>query len=127
MRSTTLLPLIYTNVEAAGVFIFACLVWNVPEMMGMVRQMAKRSRKAAVAQDGGSLGILIGLQLLGLALNFFFAWVLPSTAISWQRTALFVAGVIAILLGVALRWYAIWTLGRYFTRDVAVSADQQVI
>jgi protein-S-isoprenylcysteine O-methyltransferase Ste14 len=35
--------------------------------------------------------------------------------------------VILILLGVALRWYAIWTLGRYFTRDVAVSADQQVV
>jgi protein-S-isoprenylcysteine O-methyltransferase Ste14 len=26
-----------------------------------------------------------------------------------------------------LRWYAIWTLGRYFTRDVAVSAEQQVV
>ena len=36
-------------------------------------------------------------------------------------------GVILILLGVALRWYAIRALGRYFTRDVAVSADQLVV
>jgi len=32
-----------------------------------------------------------------------------------------------ILLGLALRWYAIWKLGRYFTRDVAVSSDQPVV
>ena len=38
----------------------------------------------------------------------------------WQRTAVFVAGVVGVVLGVALRWFAIWTLGRYFTRDVAV-------
>lgn len=122
-----MLPLIYTNMGAAGIFIAACIVWNVPEMIGMVRQMANVSRKAAVVQDRGSLGILIGLQWLGLALNFLFAWLFPSAAIFWQRTALFLLGIVCILLGVALRWYAIWTLGRYFTRDVAVSADQQVV
>jgi protein-S-isoprenylcysteine O-methyltransferase Ste14 len=122
-----LLPLIYTNGAAAGVFIAACLVWNVPEIPGMLRHMATSSRKAASAQDRGSLGILIGLQWLGLAFNFVFAWWFPEAAIPWQRTALFVLGVICMLLGVALRWYAIWTLGRYFTRDVAVSADQQVM
>ncbi len=126
-KEAPLLPLIYTNIDAAGVFLAACIVWNVPEMIGMVRQMAKASRKAAAVQDRGSLGILIGLQWLGLALNFLFAWLFPSAAIFWQRTALFLLGNISILLGVALRWYAIWTLGRYFTRDVAVSEDQQVI
>lgn len=122
-----MLPLIYTNTGAAGIFLAACIIWNVPELTGMVRQMAKVSRKAAAIQDRGSLGILIGLQWAGLALNFLLAWLFPSAAISWQRTALFLLGIICILLGVALRWYAIWTLGHYFTRDVAVSADQQVI
>ena len=32
-----------------------------------------------------------------------------------------------MLLGVALRWYAIWTLGKYFTREVATRADQSVM
>ena len=45
----------------------------------------------------------------------------------WARPAMFAAGVSSMVLGVALRWYAIWTLGRYFTRDVAVSADQPVV
>ena len=93
----------------------------------MPRQMAKVSRKTASVTDRGSLIILIGLQWIGLFLNFLFGWLFPMAAIPWQRTALFILGLILMLAGVALRWYSIWTLGRYFTRDVAVSADQQVV
>ncbi len=89
--------------------------------------MAKVSRNADLIQDRGSLVILLGLQWTGLALNFLLAWLLPAAAISWQRTALFFVGETCILLGVALRWYAIRVLGRFFTRDVAVSPDQQVV
>ena len=32
-----------------------------------------------------------------------------------------------MLLGVALRWYAVETLGRYFTRTLTVQADQSVV
>ena len=122
-----MLPLIYTNPGATGIFIAACLVWMVPEMIGTYPQMAKVSRKAVAVQDRGSMVILIGLQWVGLALNFALAWLFPAAAIPWQPMALFVTGVIFILLGVALRWYAIWTLGSFFTRDVAVSVDQQVV
>ena len=73
------------------------------------------------------MGILIALLWFGVALSFLLAALLPAAALSWQRTTLFLVSVTFIPLGVALRWYAIWTLGRYFTRDVAVSADQQVI
>src|ERR1700724_2367392 len=126
-RRRSLLPLIYTNAGAAGIFLAACLIWNVPEMIGALKQRAKASRKEASIQDRGSMGILIGLQWIGLALNFSLAGLYPAAAIPWHRTALFGIGVTLILLGVALRWYAIWTLGRYFTRDVAVSAEQKVV
>ena len=122
-----MLPLIYTNAVAAGIFLAGCLTWNVPEMIGMIKQTAKVSRKEASVQDRGSMGILIGLQWVGLALNFLLAWLFQAAAISWHRTALFATGVTLILLGVALRWYAIWTLRDYFTRDVAVSSDQKVV
>jgi len=122
-----LLPLIYTNVTAASIFLAACCIWNVPEVIGALKQMAKVSRKEATIQDRGSLHILIGLQWAGLALNFLFAGLFQIAAIPWNRTALFAVGIILILLGVALRWYAIWTLGRYFTRDVAVSTGQKVV
>jgi protein-S-isoprenylcysteine O-methyltransferase Ste14 len=122
-----LLPLVYTNLTAMLVFIAACLVWLVPETIGMLPQMAKVSRKAALVQDRGSMVVLIGLQWVGLAFNFLLAWLYPAAAIRWQRTPLFLLGLIFILAGVALRWCAIRTLGKYFTRDVAVSEDQQVV
>jgi protein-S-isoprenylcysteine O-methyltransferase Ste14 len=122
-----LLPLIYTNAGAAGIFLAACLIWNVPEMIGAIKQPVKASRKEALVQDHGSMGILIGLEWVGIALNFLLGGLFMAAAIPWHRTALFLLGVTLILLGVALRWYAIWTLGSYFTRHVAVSADQKVM
>ena len=122
-----MLPLIYTNTGAASIFQVACLIWNIPEIIGTVKQTAKASRKEATIQDRGSMGILIGLLWFGLALNFSLGWLFPSAAITWHRTALFSLGIILILLGVALRWYAIWTLGSYFTSDVAVSTDQKIV
>ena len=122
-----MVPLIYTNSIAAVIFAVACLVWLVPEMMGAFSQMAKIARQAALVQDRGSMSLLIGLQWTGLALNFALAWLFPGAAILRGRAVLFVLGLLFILLGVALRWYAIRTLGRYFTRDVAVSVDQQVV
>lgn len=93
----------------------------------MLPQMARNSRQTALVQDRGSIVILIGLQWIGLALNFALPWFLPVATIPWQPIVPLVLGIIFILLGVVLRWVAIRTLGRYFTRDVAVSADQQVI
>lgn len=122
-----MLPLIYTNAGAFGVFLAACCIWNIPEAVGALGQRAKVARKEASVQDHASLGILVGLQWMGLALNFLFAWLFQMAAISWHRKTLFAIGVLLILLGVTLRWYAIWTLGRYFTRDVAVSTDQQIV
>lgn len=122
-----MLPLIYTDPRAASIFLAACLIWLLPEMFATSRQMAKASRKDAAVRDQSSLGILLGLQWIGLFLNFSVGWFFPAAAIPWQRTMAFALGVICILLGVALRWYSIRILGRYFTRDVAVSSDQHVI
>ncbi len=122
-----MLPLPYTNPIAAGIYLASCLVWVIPEMLRMPAQMARVSRQNVTFQDRSSLVILLVLQWTGVALDFLLAGLLPSAAIAWQRSGLFGLGVLCILLGVALRWYAIHTLGHYFTRDVAVSADQQVV
>ena len=122
-----MLPLVYTNTAATFIFMVACLIWLIPEMIGMFRQMANVSRKAVVVHDHGSLVILIGLQWVGIALNFLLAWFFPFVTIPLHRTTFFLLGIIFILLGVGLRWFSIWTLGRYFTRDIAVSMDQQVV
>ncbi len=122
-----MLPLVYTNPLAAGIFLAACLIWNVPEWIGTFKQTAKGSRKEAAVQDRGSMVLLVGLLWSGVVLSFLLAWLFPAAALLWQRTIFFVIGISFILLGVALRWYAIRMLGRYFTRDIAVSTDQQVV
>lgn len=120
-------PVFYTNPGALAIFIAACLVWLLPESIGMPRQMAKVSRQTGLVQDRGSLFILLGLQWTGLALDFTLAFLTPPAAILWQRLLIFGLGVLLMPLGTALRWTAIRTLGRYFTRDVAVSLDQPVV
>jgi protein-S-isoprenylcysteine O-methyltransferase Ste14 len=126
-RRRSLLSLIYTNPAAAGIFLAACLVWNVPEWLGTFKQTSRGFGKGISRQDRGSMGLLVGLLWAGIVVSFLLALLLPAAAITWQRLALFGLAITLILLGVALRWYAIWILGRYFTRDVAVSADQQVV
>ncbi len=122
-----MLPLIYTNATAAGVFILACLIWVIPELIGNRRKMSGVSRKGATGGDRGSMVVLISLQWIGLVLNFSLAWLWPAAAIRWHPNAIFVLGIIFVLVGVALRWHSIRILGEYFTRDVAVSAGQQVV
>ncbi len=121
------LPLPYTSPTAAALFIAACLVWLLPEAIGMLPQMARVSRQGAAIQDRSSLAVLLGLQWAGLALNFWLAWRLPQAAMLGPRTAVFALGLLCIPLGTGLRWSAIRRLGSYFTRDVAVSPGQPVV
>ncbi len=120
-------PLIYTQPTAAIVFLTACLVWLAPEMITTRRRMARVARRSAAPRDRGSMAVLIGLQSAGLVLNFALAWLLPAAAIRWQPEIVLGAGIACMLLGVVLRWTAIRRLGRYFTRDVAVSSDQAIV
>ena len=52
---------------------------------------------------------------------------MPATAFTRARHDLFFLGLAAMVGGLALRWWAIRVLGRYFTVDVAVHAAQSVI
>jgi protein-S-isoprenylcysteine O-methyltransferase Ste14 len=55
------------------------------------------------------------------------ALAVPAATITWHQPFVFTVGIACLLAGVALRWYAIFTLGAYFTRDLAVRDNQQVI
>jgi protein-S-isoprenylcysteine O-methyltransferase Ste14 len=60
------------------------------------------------------------------SLDFAFAVLLPSVAIPLARI-MFAVGLCFVLGGTALRWYAVTTLGRYFTVHVASEVSQPVI
>ena len=63
----------------------------------------------------------------GVIVACALAAVWKGAAIPWLRPQVTIAGMVVILLGTALRWWAIVTLGRYFTIDVAVRPTQSVV
>jgi len=84
----------------------------------------KRSRDDSVDADSSTLRILwitIGLSMTA----GIFASRVPATAI--ESNAVFWLGCVLFVLGVALRWYAILYLGRYFTVNVAIHSGHEVI
>jgi protein-S-isoprenylcysteine O-methyltransferase Ste14 len=117
-------PLVYEWNVYAPVFWIVYIVWFVLEMIGARAQRVKADAKK---QDQGSMIVLLAGLYSGLLLNFAFAGLFPGAAITWKRPLVFFIGVALMVLGIALRQYAIRALGHYFTREVATRADQQVV
>jgi protein-S-isoprenylcysteine O-methyltransferase Ste14 len=89
--------------------------------------VARRSGKSADStKDAGSLRFLwiVILVSISLAVNLSRRWQIA--AIPHQH--LFAAlGVIIFVVGLILRWYSIIELGRFFTVNVAITEDHQLI
>ncbi len=117
-------PLPLANSIDRLIFWIAFAIWVAPEWIGAMYQ---RAHADAQIQDRGSQVVLLAGLWLGIGLNFSLPAYLPAATITWHRTFLFFIGIALMLAGVALRWYAIRALGRYFTREVAVQPGHQVI
>lgn len=81
--------------------------------------------------DRGSL-IVVGLTLyLGLGGGILLAkdalWATIAAGEPFVRWAVFAVGVLLMVAGAGLRQWAIRTLGRFFTVNVRVTADQRVV
>src|SRR6266481_8144639 len=108
----------------ALIFWSAFVIWTLPEAIAW---KTKRSAGSCKARDLGSLNLIAALWWIGIAFDFLLSLFLPQAAISWQRTWLFAAGICLMLLGVALRWYSVSVLGKYFTFDVAIQSGQVLV
>ncbi len=67
------------------------------------------------------IAIMLGIFLALWSTQHCFAATLP------HRRALTWCGVILFVAGLALRWWSIIQLGRFFTVNVAIAQDQEVI
>jgi protein-S-isoprenylcysteine O-methyltransferase len=87
----------------------------------------KRSRsKSAGNQDRGSMALV----WVGVAVGVAAAMVVQAvraTHLAVSGPALEIIGIILMVGGLAIRWWAIAVLGRYFTTNVAVQEQQPVI
>jgi protein-S-isoprenylcysteine O-methyltransferase Ste14 len=89
--------------------------------------LTRRSRsKTGMKQDRSTLGIIwLGIAVSIMAGVFvaqnFTAAALPD---GWMFAS---AGVLLFIAGLLLRWWAIITLGRFFTVDVTIERDHELV
>jgi protein-S-isoprenylcysteine O-methyltransferase Ste14 len=120
-----MLPLPFTSLPYAIALATAVAIWIAPEAARGLRWRWRN--KGASVVDRGSLYVTVGMIELGGLAAVACALLLPSATITWNREIVFWAGIALILAGVALRSWAVRTLGRYFLPVVAVRTDQQVV
>ena len=87
----------------------------------------RRLPSGAVDRDSGSKAWVIGSVWTTAGLGIGLAFGFPEAAIKTGRSELFVAGIVLMLAGIVLRWYAVWVLGASFTVDVATRPGQAVV
>ena len=121
---SALYPLPTTQPVAAVLVALALVICTAPECG---RLLTRRRREGATAYDGGSLALLLALLALSVVTAALAAELLPGAAMVHGRAAIFGLGIALMLVGAALRTYAIRVLGRYFVITVAVGPDQQVV
>jgi protein-S-isoprenylcysteine O-methyltransferase Ste14 len=100
------------------------LIYLVSEIL---LNLARRSRsKTGTKQDRSTLGIIWLVIAASITAGVFVALNFRAAALPHGR--LFAsAGVALFVAGLILRWWAIFTLGRFFTVDVAIEKDHQLV
>jgi protein-S-isoprenylcysteine O-methyltransferase Ste14 len=87
----------------------------------------RRLPSGATDHDAGSKSWLIGSIWTTAAVGIASAFAFPEAAVKSARTEVFVAGLILMIAGLALRWHSIWVLGASFTCEVSTRPGQQVV
>ena len=92
----------------------------------MLLAIAKRRGQRDAAADAGSLRLIWIVVGASIEAEFFIARAFPQATFRDVDLAR-VIGIVIFILGAALRWYAIFYLGRYFTIDLRVAEHQHVV
>ena len=91
-----------------------------------IRLRSERNR-AGSRLERTSLQVVQVTALVGVGGAVLLTRRLPGAAVAAGRWPLFVAGLVLMCAGIAIRQWAVATLGRFFTIDVRVQPDQVVV
>ena len=106
----------------AGVPGICLLLWVGSELWLSLR---KRSNDKSVSKDRGSLGLIWLVNSVAFWLGISAVFRHPEYHLPWP--VIHQIGYCLFAAGLALRWYAIIYLGRFFTTNVAIASDHTVI
>ncbi|MFZ0452662.1 MAG: isoprenylcysteine carboxylmethyltransferase family protein [Ignavibacteriaceae bacterium] len=105
------------------IFLIVCFCWVASETLLLV---LRRSKTGSQDKDSGFLkwlNIVIYTSVFG---GVFIAYTRYGHIENYPYF-LRIAGLVFILLGLAIRWISILTLHRFFTVDVSIQADHKII
>jgi len=89
--------------------------------------ITRRSRsRTGEKQDKSTLSVLWIVIMISISGGVFVAGNWRAGALPYGR-AFAVAGVVLFALGLIFRWWAIVTLGRFFTVDVTIEKDHELV
>lgn len=116
-------PVPFTNSTYEIIFFSAYGLWVFGEFTGA------RFKSAATAsrRDRGSYTILKALLWVSITADFVLAFQFPRASIATHRVVVFFIGIALMILGMIFRVYAMRTLGRFFTYQVAIQPGQTVV
>ena len=100
------------------------LIYVLSELGLALKKRAKADESRNV--DRGSLTLLWIVIVASVTLGFNIAYALPAAGMSGDPTLRFL-GIVVFAAGLAIRWYAIVHLGRFFTVNVAIAAGHRLI
>ena len=89
--------------------------------------LTRRSRsRTGTKQDRSTLGVIWIVIMVSIAAGVFVAQRWPAAVLPYGQMFASV-GVFLFGAGLILRWWAIITLGRFFTVDVVIEKDHEVV
>jgi protein-S-isoprenylcysteine O-methyltransferase Ste14 len=100
------------------------LVYLISELL-LTATRRSRSR-AGTKQDRSTLLGVWFVILVSVAAGIYVAKYWPAAALPDARKFAF-SGVVLFVAGLLLRWWAIITLGRFFTVDVTIEQDHELV
>lgn len=117
-------PLPFGEPAARIAFDVVLGVWVVGEWRVRLRSHFDRR---GLRRDRGSLLVVVVAVAVGVGGGFALAGAVDAAAIAEGRWPLFVAGLVLMAAGIAIRQWAVAVLGRFFTVDVRVHPGQTVV
>ncbi len=106
------------------IVLLVCSIWLVSEV---VLARVRHSKKTGSAdRDKSSLRILWTTMLISIPGGILIG-VTGIGSMAVRSHLLSLLGLVLIMAGLAVRWTAILTLKRYFTVDVSIAGDHQII
>jgi len=117
----SLIPPNWTPDPRAAVALSALIIAWIPS------EVLYRLKGGIKSKEDGITSNLIGSAMLGNMVMLPLLGYLKWGAIAWHATAISALGLAITTLGVFLRYWAILTLGRFFTSAVMVLPEHQVV